>query len=53
MAETEKCDNCGATLKPEDIMTIEEPRGEFWGAPCSETVAIGYVCSKCGHHEDW
>lgn len=44
------CENCGGKLDDEDIHQVSESRGEFWGAPCSETVIIGYKC-KCGFEE--
>ena len=47
------CSNCGELLNGEDIKTIRESRGEFWGAPCSETIIVGYMCSKCKYKEDF
>lgn len=40
-----RCDNCGAELEEDEVKAIEDPRGEFWGMPCSETI---YVCPVCG-----
>jgi hypothetical protein len=40
-----RCANCGAELEEDEVKTIEDPRGEFWGMPCSETI---YVCPVCG-----
>ena len=48
----EYCNECGNKLKDEDIKTQNESRGEFWGAPCSETIVIGFKCSSCGYEEE-
>jgi hypothetical protein len=45
------CRECGAVLQDDDIHTVREGRGEFWGAPCYEEVIIGYNCPACGHYE--
>lgn len=45
------CCDCGTKLDDEDIKTSTESRGEFWGAPCSETIIVGYKCPSCGHNE--
>lgn len=39
------CEDCGWTGEPEELKRVEEPRGEFWGIPCSETM---YYCPNCG-----
>ena len=37
------CESCGRDFdRPRQV---EESRGEFWGAPCSETM---YYCPHCG-----
>ena len=41
-----KCEDCGCKFDEPDV--ISEPRGEFWGAPCSEDID---VCPKC--HSDY
>lgn len=46
------CTECGNELDDEDVITVNESRGEFWGAPCSETIVTGYHCSHCGYKED-
>jgi hypothetical protein len=46
------CSSCGFPIKDEDWIKSSESRGEFWGAPCSETIVTGYCCSKCGHTEE-
>lgn len=48
-----ECDECGEELYDEDIITVWEDRGEFWGAPCQEEIVIGYECSHCGHSEEY
>jgi len=48
-----KCDECDKELVDEEIITVFESRGEFWGAPCSEEVVIGYECVNCGHSEKY
>lgn len=40
-----KCEDCGWIGDPEELRKVEEPRGEFWGVPCSETM---YYCPCCG-----
>lgn len=37
-----KC-QCGCIF--DEPRRVSEPRGEFWGAPCSETM---YYCPSCG-----
>lgn len=49
---TDTCDECGEVLADDDIITEQEGR-EFWGAPCSETVPVGYKCHHCGHVEKY
>jgi hypothetical protein len=48
----EYCSECGEKLDDEDIITSTESRGEFWGAPCSETIITAFKCSHCGYRED-
>lgn len=43
------CEDCGTELSDEDFKTSYESRGEFWGAPCSEQVLLGYTCHDCGY----
>lgn len=38
-----RCNDCGHEFSR--LKAIEEPRGEYWGVPCSETL---YVCPNCG-----
>ena len=38
-----KCYDCGHTF--EEPKPVQEPRGEFWGMPCTETM---YYCPYCG-----
>lgn len=49
-----KCSICGAifTDREATLKTIEEPRGEYWGIPCSETMTYIY-CPECGAEEEW
>ena len=37
-----KCNDCGNTF--DYLKRVEEPRGEFWGVPCTETM---YYCPCC------
>jgi hypothetical protein len=46
----EYCSECGEKLDDEDIRTVRE-RHEFWGAPCSEEIIVGYHCHECGWEE--
>jgi hypothetical protein len=51
--EMEYCETCGLffewdIIPNENIKTTFESRGEFWGAPCSEEVVVGWVCPGCG-----
>lgn len=45
----EYCEKCGRELDDEDLHSVWESRGEFWGAPCSENILIGYKCGGCGY----
>lgn len=49
----EYCGNCGEKLDYEDIHTTRESRGECFGTPCSETIVVGYKCSKCDYEEKY
>jgi hypothetical protein len=53
LKEMEYCETCGLffewdIIPNENIKTTFESRGEFWGAPCSEEVVVGWVCPGCG-----
>lgn len=37
-----KCNDCGEVF--DEPKYVQESRGEFWGAPCSETMAY---CPHC------
>lgn len=39
-----RCCECGMAFKEEDIHYVEESRGEFWGAPCWETMSYSPCC---------
>ena len=41
-----RCPNCNAVIDEEEVREVQEPRGEFWGIPCSETM---YCCPICGN----
>lgn len=43
-----KCLDCGKEFDYPKI--VEEPRGEFWGMPCTESVAY---CPFCGGDFDY
>lgn len=48
MADRFKCCDCGKTFNVPKL--VEESRGEFWGAPCYETMVY---CPYCmGDFED-
>lgn len=40
-----RCDDCGWVGEFEELKKVFEPRGEFWGAPCFETMTY---CPCCG-----
>lgn len=42
-----KCHSCGEVVDYPDIREWDEPRGEFWGMPCSEHM-IEWYCPVCG-----
>ncbi len=42
-----RCSDCGNIFAEDEIETVRESRGEFWGAPAYETVS---VCPYC--HSD-
>ena len=39
-----KCTECGCIFDEEDVATWEEDMGEFWGAPCTQTMS---GCPRC------
>ena len=39
-----KCTECGCIFDEDDVVEWEEDMGEFWGAPCTQTV---YGCPRC------
>lgn len=46
-----RCHDCKEVFDAYEARIIEEPRGEFWGAPAYERVA---VCPWCGSDDvDW
>jgi hypothetical protein len=49
----EYCGFCGEKLGDEDIHSVYESRGEYWGSPCREQVVTGYKCSNCGQGQDF
>jgi hypothetical protein len=57
VADMECCEECWAVfvwdkIPHEYIRTAFESRGEFWGAPCSEEVVVGFECPNCGHYTE-
>ena len=40
-----RCGDCGWIGYSDELKRVEEPRGEYWGVPCSETM---YYCPCCG-----
>lgn len=39
-----RCCNCGQLFHEDDIKYVEEPRGEFWGQPCTERMSYSPCC---------
>lgn len=39
-----RCCECGKIFDEKNVLTIEEDRGEFWGAPCTETCYYSPCC---------
>ena len=44
MSKLYKCCNCERLFREDDFKYVEEPRGEFWGIPCSETMSYSPCC---------
>jgi hypothetical protein len=44
------CDDCKSWFDYPVIHQWEEPRGEFWGIPCSEPMCER-LCPNCGSEE--
>ena len=44
-----KCAECGKVFEKDevDVEEWDEPRGEYWGIPCSEHM-IEWRCPHCG-----
>lgn len=40
-----RCFDCGNTFGADEIATVKEDRGEFWGERCYENIS---VCPFCG-----
>ena len=40
-----RCCECGEIFDEEDIVEIQEDRGEFWGMPCTETMYYSPCCT--------
>ena len=54
------CLECGHIFDENDVAIWEESRGEYWGAPCSETVSGCPNCNgdyvethKCNCCDEW
>ena len=45
MTQNVKCNDCGLVFDAEDVAIAEESRGEYFGYPAYESVA---VCPRCG-----
>ena len=41
------CSKCNTWFDDYFVNEVKEPRGEFWGAPCFETMYYRY-CPECG-----
>ena len=46
-----RCLECGRLFKEENLLFIEEDRGEFWGRPVTETMTYSPCCE--GDYEDY
>ena len=38
------CNECGKVFEEDEIVEVEESRGEYWGVPAYETVAYSPCC---------
>lgn len=45
MTDMCKCCNCGNIFHISEAKRVEESRGEFWGAPCYETLYYSPCCT--------
>lgn len=39
-----RCCECGNVFDEDEILEVQESRGEFWGFPCSETCSYSPCC---------
>ncbi len=44
------CPDCERWLDEVDIEEVDEPRGEYWGVPCTEHMVYRY-CPICGSED--
>jgi len=47
------CGEYGCKYCDDDFHTVWEPRGEFWGAPCSEEIIDYIMCHCCGERYEY
>ena len=52
MCEYCKCIFIWDKLPDENVLTAKEHH-EFWGAPCYETIVVGYLCPECGYKTEF
>ena len=50
--EDDRCGSCAHIIQYEDFENVYEAR-ECWGAPCTESVCVGYECSHCGFKKEY
>jgi len=50
-------EQCGDCLKyfiwskiPDEFIKTGQEHHEFWGAPCYETIVVGWECPICGYY---
>lgn len=54
------CLGCGHIFDNDEVLTWQEDRGEYWGAPCSESISgcpqckSDYVTAhRCAYCDEW
>lgn len=45
-----RCKECGRLFYEDEVMVVEESRGEFWGFPCTEKMHYSPCCM--GDYDD-
>lgn len=39
------CSECGKVIDDDDVVCVEESRGEYWGSPCCEKMYYSPCCN--------